>query len=640
MASGKSREDEVYQQGVNDGQKSEFVDSVFDHTAMEVSLWDPHLFEIYQKGYKYGQAHRPAPPDNREPVPSREFSQHSSESSANQSEGSGCGALIAILIVGSILVIAILWFVFALAIPLLVIDIAAIALVVSLIRKPLGKFLLPLSIAGACLVVADYNQGWFTKALAKNVPFLSGIVPVLLYVNVLAGLIAAYLLIRALMDKKYPPPEHSGEFTKRNLIAMGCVVIVGALTVGFQVSADSQRRQALQLTAAMNPTSGSDNVRNWSSANGLTWTDPVTGLMWAKRDNGSDVNWQQATNFCLNLQLAGQRNWRLPTTNELRGIYDKNALVNGRHVKGNLQLSGGEWSGSRGDSVGKALTFKFFGEGMPTPYQLDFTYNRRALCVRPEQGREGAAQVAAGATVPAEAQNTEAQAAAVGAAELAQENETLRIAEHRQVEREVAGTWSGEAMYLETAYLNIEKNGERFRAVLVIDLSQPWDNGKLDDDFAQFVYNGELVDRDNPIGTSLSLTPAIRTGDTRYDEKYASSLTVTPSRDGSSLTVENIGLVLHRVAEKDRASGTELAEKFKERSAQETEFLPTQSLRLYGNPRVAVWDSLSLSEVKSRRLHLFLSGLVSNRTGVEFHHIIIRGPNGEERRAWTRLDVP
>jgi hypothetical protein len=44
-----------------------------------------------------------------------------------------------------------------------------------------------------------------------------------------------------------------------------------------------------------------------------TWTDPATGLMWAKKDNGSDVDWNQAGDYCTKLQLAGYNDWRLPT---------------------------------------------------------------------------------------------------------------------------------------------------------------------------------------------------------------------------------------------------------------------------------------------------------------------------------------
>lgn len=53
-----------------------------------------------------------------------------------------------------------------------------------------------------------------------------------------------------------------------------------------------------------------------------TWTDPATGLMWAKDTNSSTVNWNQASNYCSNLRLAGHSDWRLPTIDELGGIYD------------------------------------------------------------------------------------------------------------------------------------------------------------------------------------------------------------------------------------------------------------------------------------------------------------------------------
>jgi hypothetical protein len=165
---------------------------------------------------------------------------------------------------------------------------------------------------------------------------------------------------------------------------------------------------ALVLASAKssNQSRTSPPVADQAEADQLTWTDPATKLMWAKRDNGSDVNWQQATDYCRSLQLAGQRDWRLPTPDELRGIYDPSVLVNGRHIKGNLQLSGGEWSSSSGDVVGEALTFKFFGNGNPTSFRLDFTNNRRALCVR---GSETTSPAANSPGAAASDQNTTEQ---------------------------------------------------------------------------------------------------------------------------------------------------------------------------------------------------------------------------------------
>jgi serine/threonine protein kinase len=119
----------------------------------------------------------------------------------------------------------------------------------------------------------------------------------------------------------------------------------------------------------------------------LTWTDPATGLMWAKKDNGSDINWQQATDYCRNLQLAGHSDWRLPNIDELQGIYDANTNVMGadgysRYVKGNLQLSGWwQWSSSQGNTSGEAWFFNFINVKRVS-YRFGNSNQLRALCVR------------------------------------------------------------------------------------------------------------------------------------------------------------------------------------------------------------------------------------------------------------------
>jgi hypothetical protein len=117
----------------------------------------------------------------------------------------------------------------------------------------------------------------------------------------------------------------------------------------------------------------------------LTWTDPATGLMWAIKDNGNWVNWHQASDYCKNLQLAGRSGWRLATMDELKGIYDPNANVDGWintwHVKGNLHLSGLEWSSSQGNASMAAWSFSF-STGKRVSGRLDFGFEERALCVR------------------------------------------------------------------------------------------------------------------------------------------------------------------------------------------------------------------------------------------------------------------
>lgn len=127
------------------------------------------------------------------------------------------------------------------------------------------------------------------------------------------------------------------------------------------------------------------------------WIDPSTGLMWAGKDNGKDVNWHKAAKYCRDLQLAGYSDWRLATIDELRKIYDRNADAPGRagkhsdqpftfHVKGNLFLTGAQWTSSRviddrGLPSGYAWYFNF-NDGSRVDDPLGYYTFKRALCVR------------------------------------------------------------------------------------------------------------------------------------------------------------------------------------------------------------------------------------------------------------------
>ena len=128
------------------------------------------------------------------------------------------------------------------------------------------------------------------------------------------------------------------------------------------------------------------------------WIDPSTGLMWAGKDNGKDVSWKEAMKYCRDLRLAGHYDWRLATIGELDGIYDKNANAPGLagkhndvptvwHVKGNLFLTGNQWSSSRlvddrGHPSGYAARFDFNEGRIFNGDELWFHTFKRALCVR------------------------------------------------------------------------------------------------------------------------------------------------------------------------------------------------------------------------------------------------------------------
>lgn len=129
------------------------------------------------------------------------------------------------------------------------------------------------------------------------------------------------------------------------------------------------------------------------------WVDPDTRLMWTGKDNGKDVTWKKAVRYCRNLRLAGYPDWRLATLGELEGIYDKNVTAPGLmgpsgkgtastwHVKGNLFLTGNQWSSSwlpddRGRPSGYASRFDFNEGRAFNGDEISFHTNKRGLCVR------------------------------------------------------------------------------------------------------------------------------------------------------------------------------------------------------------------------------------------------------------------
>lgn len=53
-----------------------------------------------------------------------------------------------------------------------------------------------------------------------------------------------------------------------------------------------------------------------------TVLDTKTNLMWARMDNGYDINWLSAKRYCENYRGGGYTDWRMPTQNELAELYD------------------------------------------------------------------------------------------------------------------------------------------------------------------------------------------------------------------------------------------------------------------------------------------------------------------------------
>ena len=82
-----------------------------------------------------------------------------------------------------------------------------------------------------------------------------------------------------------------------------------------------------------------------------TVLDTKINLMWAARDNGSDINWADAKSYCVNYSGGGYTDWRLPTQDELAGLYAR-----GAH-KDKVLITGWVWASETSGSVAPGFDF-------------------------------------------------------------------------------------------------------------------------------------------------------------------------------------------------------------------------------------------------------------------------------------------
>lgn len=123
-----------------------------------------------------------------------------------------------------------------------------------------------------------------------------------------------------------------------------------------------------------------------------TVLDTRTKLMWAAKDNGADINWQNAKNYCESYRGGGYTDWRMPTQIELMGLYNKNKprpmaceTSNTNRVEtGLIDISCYYvWASETGSSFFRS-TAAFFGfyDGDRAYYRQSYNSYMRALPVR------------------------------------------------------------------------------------------------------------------------------------------------------------------------------------------------------------------------------------------------------------------
>jgi hypothetical protein len=116
-----------------------------------------------------------------------------------------------------------------------------------------------------------------------------------------------------------------------------------------------------------------------------TVLDTRTSLMWASKDNGRNINWRDAKNYCNNYRGGGYTDWRMPTQDELAGLYDNSKSYTAKldyevHITELIKLSTSySWASETRGS--EAASF-FFQDGQGDWENQSYLKARRVLPVR------------------------------------------------------------------------------------------------------------------------------------------------------------------------------------------------------------------------------------------------------------------
>jgi hypothetical protein len=115
-----------------------------------------------------------------------------------------------------------------------------------------------------------------------------------------------------------------------------------------------------------------------------TVLDTSTNLMWAAKDNGRDIKWANAKSYCKNYRGGGYKDWRMPTQDELAGLYDNDKSY--RSMCGDINLTklirltcGAFWAS---ETRGSDAAIFYFYYGSRSWVRQSYGRRARALPVR------------------------------------------------------------------------------------------------------------------------------------------------------------------------------------------------------------------------------------------------------------------
>ena len=109
--------------------------------------------------------------------------------------------------------------------------------------------------------------------------------------------------------------------------------------------------------------------------------DGETGLMWPQQDNGADIGWPAAKEYCEKYSLAGYSDWRMPTQDELASLYQLEAAeVSDYYIIPEIQITACcLWAGDTKQARVASFDFEYGNKDWGYPLS---TVDARVLPVR------------------------------------------------------------------------------------------------------------------------------------------------------------------------------------------------------------------------------------------------------------------
>ena len=134
--------------------------------------------------------------------------------------------------------------------------------------------------------------------------------------------------------------------------------------------------------------SGSAAGKRFEKLENGTVRDNKTGLIWAAQDNGTNVNWSFAKNYCETFSAGGHNDWRMPEPEELATLYGGKKKEKGKDYSMSIDLVTEEikltapwiWTARRSPN-NKSIAYGF-NYGTTRKLHRGNGLNRRALPVR------------------------------------------------------------------------------------------------------------------------------------------------------------------------------------------------------------------------------------------------------------------